>query len=403
MRTMKHRHILRTQGSHGLATRKGSIMALSLVVLVLIFAFAAFTVDFGMLTLTKGQIQNAADSAAHAATQELALSMGAGATVSATTAATNARTQAVNMVTRFRSGNLASTAADATRDVRLGYRQWNATTQRWDETWGVPPYNMAEVTVRRTASANAALPMSFARVLGIADQNVQAVSRASVAPVTGFQFNPNSSVALDILPIAVDNTTWNSLMTVISNNSSSTTFRDQYRWNSTTNSVSTGTDTIRELNIYPDQNSSLPPGNRGTVDLGSPNNSTSDLKRQIVSGLNAWDLSFFPNGSLQCSATSPLILNGDTGISAGIESSLQSIIGQVRAIPIFTSVSGPGNNAMYTVIKFVGVRIMAVKLTGGPTQRYVTVQPAQFTSPHTIRGNTTITVDSIVTKPYLIQ
>lgn len=104
----------------------------------------------------------------------------------------------------------------------------------------------------------------------------------------------------------------------------------------------------------PDANSNLPPGNRGTVDIGSPNNSTNDLKRQIVYGVNANDLAFFPNGVLKFNEQGFLYLNGDTGISAGIEASLKSIIGEVRAIPIFIDVSGPGNNAEYTMVKFVG-------------------------------------------------
>ncbi len=101
-----------------------------------------------------------------------------------------------------------------------------------------------------------------------------------------------------------------------------------------------GSDGVLEMNIYPDANTSLPSGNRGTVDLGSPNNSTNDLKRQIQYGLNAYDLSFFPNNTIQLGSNGTLVLNGDTGISAGIEASLQSIIGQKRIMPIFTTVSG---------------------------------------------------------------
>jgi hypothetical protein len=37
-------------------------------------------------------------------------------------------------------------------------------------------------------------------------------------------------------------------------------------------------------------------------------------------------------------------------------------------------VVGNGNNADYTIVGFVGIRIMKVKLTGHP--KYVTIQPA---------------------------
>ena len=112
---------------------------------------------------------------------------------------------------------------------------------------------------------------------------------------------------------------------------------------------------------------------------------------------------YFPNGELKFNDQGILHLNGDTGISAGIEAALQSIIGQVRAIPIFITVSGPGNNADYTIVKFVGVRIMAVKLTGGPMQRYVRVQPAPFSTRYTNRGNILVNIDSVFSQPLLIE
>ena len=36
----------------------------------------------------------------------------------------------------------------------------------------------------------------------------------------------------------------------------------------------------------------------------------------------------------------------------------------------------PGDNAHYTIVRFAGVRIMDVKLTGNPSKKRVTVQPA---------------------------
>ena len=373
------------------------------VIMSVVLAFAAFTVDFGMITVTKGQVQNAADSAAHAAAQELVRSFGPAATVTPAAAESAASNAAIDMVARFRTGDKVSTQADGTRDVRFGSRVWNEQLQKWEQTWGVPPYNMVEVTVRRTEETNNALPMTFARVLGIDHHDVQASSVASIAPGGGFKQPPNDNGRIDLLPIAVDTMTWDALMTAAQNGSSGSGFADNYSWNDVSRRIGSGSDNVLELNIYPDVNTSLPPGNRGTVDLGAPNNSTSDLKRQIVDGLNAYDMSFFPNGELFCSPSNPVMLNGDPGISAGIESSLKSIIGQVRAIPIFTQVSGPGNNAMYTVTKFVGVRIMAVKLTGGPKSRYVIVQPADFSSPYITRTDGTIQYDSIVSKPYLIR
>ena len=79
-------------------------------------------------------------------------------------------------------------------------------------------------------------------------------------------------------------------------------------------------------------------------------------------------LEFDENGELE--------LNGDTGISAGVKDELASIIGQVRIIPIYTEVNGNGNNAMFTIVRFEGVRILDVKLTGKGSQKRVIIQPA---------------------------
>jgi hypothetical protein len=167
------------------------------------------------------------------------------------------------------------------------------------------------------------------------------------------------------LPFALDEQTWQALV--------AGTTTDNYSWNSTTKTVGAGSDGTREVNLYPQGTGS--PGNRGTVDIGSSNNSTSDISRQIVYGVNASDLAHH-GGKLEFDGCGTLQLNGDTGISAGVKDELESIKGQPRIIPVFRSVEGPGNNAMYTIVKFVGVRIMYVKLTGSNKQ--VIIQPAML-------------------------
>ena len=57
----------------------------------------------------------------------------------------------------------------------------------------------------------------------------------------------------------------------------------------------------------------------------------------------------------------------------------------------------------YTSVRFVRVRVMAIKLTGCPTQRYVRVQPVPYSSRFTNRGNVVANVDSILSQPILIE
>ena len=388
-----------------LSSRKGAIAVFAAAMLMIAVGFAAFTVDFGMVALTKAQMQSAADSAAHAATLEIARSFGPGSELTLTNAESIARQRAVEMIARFRTGDVARSEADEIRDVRVGRRSWNEAQQQWVEEWGVSPYNMVEVTVRRTSADTTALPMTFARVLGRDSFELTATSVAALYPGVGFTLNPGpeeSPETIDILPIALDLGSWNDLLEQYYSGVNHG-YNDGYSWTSEAGIENGTADGIPEISMYPDLNSGEAPGNRGTVDLGSPNNSTSDLKRQIVYGLNAWDLSFFPDNTISFNSSGALYLNGDTGISAGIEDALESIIGQVRAIPIFIEVTGQGNNAVYTVVKFVGIRIMDVKLSGGPKKRHLTVQPAVFWDSHVLRGDVEINVDSVLSHPVTIR
>ena len=65
------------------------------------------------------------------------------------------------------------------------------------------------------------------------------------------------------------------------------------------------------------------PGNWGTVDLGPSNNSTADLRDQIVDGLRQSDLdALYDDGRIPSSthldSTQPFWVNADPGLSSGI-------------------------------------------------------------------------------------
>ncbi len=175
---------------------------------------------------------------------------------------------------------------------------------------------------------------------------------------------------------------------------------DDYRYDATTGQVVVGSDGQPEVNLYPQGTGS--PGNRGTVDIGGANNSTADIARQIVHGISEADcnelgkpLIFDSNGQLT--------LNGDTGISAGVKDELASIIGQTRVIPIFSSVTGNGNNAQYRIVKWAGVRILAVRLTGAMSKKMVMVQPAPIISRNVVISSTTGSSSQIFSPVLLVR
>jgi hypothetical protein len=395
MRRITRRRITRNRsGLNGPKNlREGTILVLAAVMIVMILAFTAFTIDMGYIALTKTQLQSASDASAHAAGIELVQGTGP-IPVTAATVQALAEQAAVAVASSHKTGDHLAAYVEPNRDMRFGLLEWNSVTGSWEESWGVGPYNLVEVTVHRdqSVSGNGDRPLTlfFAPILGQRTADLSVTAQAAMIPAAGFKVLPGSTLTAGVVPIAIDDGSWNNLMNGLASDG------DNFSYDPATNAVVNGSDGVPELNIFPDSDATLPPGNRGTVDFGSANNSTADLSRQILYGLNDSDLSYFPNNEFNLDNT-PIDLNGDPGISAGIKDELATIIGQPRAFPIFSNVTGPGNNATYfsnvtgpgnnatyTIIKFVGATILEVELTGA--NKRVIVQPATFVDSTGVRG-----------------
>jgi Flp pilus assembly protein TadG len=353
---MKHRTVSR---------RRGNIIVMTAVLMIGLVSFVALAVDVGYIYKVRAELQRTADSAAIAACWELIDQDGKAGSVSATSLTSDATGKA----SQFAALNCVASGSPALAgsDVVVGYMA-NPSDPN-DPLLQVPGGKMpnaVKVRVQRTSAQNGQVALFFGKALGTSETSLEAQATAAlVSTFSGFQA-PADGSNLHILPFALDLGTWNSL---------TTSGTDNWCYNSSTKTVTAGPDNVKEVNLYPQGTGS--PGNRGTVDIGSSNNSTADIARQIVSGVNASDLSFL-GGSIQFDSAGVLHLNGDTGISAGVKDELASIIGKPRMIPIFSSVTGPGNNADYTIVKFVGIRILDVKLTGSMSSKRVIVQPCNL-------------------------
>lgn len=351
--------------------RRGVILFLTLFLMVFLLGMVAFAVDLGFYASTKTEMQRAADSAAIAAAWDLIELAPPGATRSLSDEIGNARDRAVSYVS---SNAVAGGAAidgnssnSASGNVVIGYLANDAQTSATMEFGNQNQFNAVQVTVRKNAQQNGEVPLFFARVWNMTGLEAQGTATAALVNNFGGFATPSNGSNLQILPFALDEDTWSDLLQGNGD--------DDWKWNVSTGRVEPGRDGVLEFNLYPQGTGS--PGNRGTVDIGSSNNSTADLSRQIVQGISPADLAYL-GGSIKFDSQGTLTLNGDTGISAGVKDELASIIGQRRIIPIFQSVTGPGNNAQYVITKFVGVRIMAVQLTGKMSGKYLKVQPANI-------------------------
>ena len=336
---------------------------LTALMMTFMLALVAFSVDLGYLNIAQTELQRTADAAAIAGTWELmdenALYGGEGGDYARYLARWTAMDYAqANPVTT----NSPELAWD---DLTVGYLANPLDPSSQIDPCSPLMANAVEVRVRRTSDLNGEVPMFFARALGFDSRAAEATATAAMLTnIIGFK-PPSNGENLDVLPFALDQETWNDLMAGVGD--------DDWRWDPETKDVVPGSDGILEVNLFPQGTGS--PGNRGTVDIGPSNNSTADLRRQIETGITAEDLAYI-GGSLELDENGQLFLNGDTGISAGMKDALASIIGKQRTILIFSDVSGPGNNAEYTIVAFVGVRLLDVKLTGSMSSKRVMIQPA---------------------------
>jgi hypothetical protein len=245
----------------------------------------------------------------------------------------------------------------------------------------------------------------FAQIFGINETSLRATATAAILPANGFRVNEGSDDTANVMPFAYKKDFWDRFEraqehyddnpelnlndpnlgdipdpefpddplfggTDPDNGDFVQLFFDDFT-RSDEGAVSAGADGHLEVDIYPRNlkfNSALPEedtsGNFGTVDFGDSSNSTSDLSRQIREGLNEDDLSHFDNNEIVLSEDDPLDAEGDTGVSGGIKAALEDVKGECKAIALFTSVEGPGNNAVFELVKFVSATVVKVKFSG---------------------------------------
>jgi hypothetical protein len=278
------------------------------------------------------------------------------------------------------------------------------------------------------------LPLFFARIFAIPDTAVSAYATAVILPASGFFIEEGSDDTVGLLPFAFREEVWRrfeaahqyyngetvhpdysaqEIQNLVNNppnqderladsalgavtdpgtgvplfgetyvetqgNTEVTKFHQLFYNEYAVNEgvVTDGPDSQLEVDIYPhrapDPDSEGGEGNFGTVDFGSTDNSTQTLKRQITEGLNADDFSYYEDNQITISEEDPLDAEGDTGISGGIESGLRSILGDCRAIALFSaSNSGSGNNFVYTLVEIVGVTIVEVELGSNNKRLYL--------------------------------
>jgi Flp pilus assembly protein TadG len=374
--------------------RRGVAAMLFAFLLPVLVGFVGLSVDSGVLALARGQLSTAADSAALAGARQLASDRRVqGVTdLGPEIAAANSQAVAFALSNRVLGQGVVAlpNAANATGgDVLVGYLDPNNSSSTLvTNPMSSSLFNSVQVTAQRSPERGGVVPNFFTRLMGFRGSSIRVTSTATAQNYTISGFKATSNLSANLLPIVLDVNTYNAMMAGLSGTSASDTPTDQYSYNTSTGAVTSGPDGVPESKLYPVANGS--PGNWGTIKVGVSNNSTSTLRSQITDGITPAQLATYPGGVIQLDSTQnpPSIrFSGNPGISAGISSALQSIIGKPVTIPIYDDNGGNGNNAWYRVIAFAGVRIVAVNFQGNP--KYVIVQPATVIDPTAIPGQPT--------------
>ena len=358
--------------------KRGAVAALTVVMGTTMLGFAAISVDVAYLYNAQAELQSVADASALAGAIELLDEERMLGETEMNDIFISVRQQTsyianLNRVTRHSISMDMNTSNSAGGDLLIG--RLNNFENKSEMMTFVDPeqFNTVTVVVRRDGTLNGPIGLWFARIFGFQSASIVAQATAGFdGSVVGFRKTPGSPNP-GLLPLAIHEDYWDAVVDAMPGGNAD--YGDNFTFDPETGLVSAGSDGFPEINIYPGSGTGqLPPGNYGTVDIGSHNNSTADISRQIREGLNDDDLDYY-NGEFTL-ANGPVSLNGDTGISAGFKDDLASIIGMPRTVPLFDDVYGNGNNSNYRIVRFAGIRIMEVQLTGAMTLKRIVIQPA---------------------------
>ncbi len=153
--------------SHGSPRRRGAVIPLVAVFLVVFVAMAAFSIDAAYMQLVNTQLKAATDAAARAGTSALVQGK------------TNAQAQAAAQAMAAKNYVAGRPLSLATSDITIGQSQQQADGS-WAFVAGASPSQATQINSKLFANnANGAVPLFFAPILGVSSYQPQTTSVAS--------------------------------------------------------------------------------------------------------------------------------------------------------------------------------------------------------------------------------
>lgn len=362
------------------------MLALVVICMVALLGFTALAVDAGLLYVTKGELQRAADAAAMAGATAYFTDAGMKAEQD-TRVLTLLATQRARAISEQNLTLGAKTYLDA-GDVRLGVHDFSnraaplATAGRW---------NAVEVITQRTrGSQNRPVPLLFARIFGTDWAEVSASARAAASD----QFAGYRAVSGVLTPFTIQENLYESLRMG---------GPDEFSY---TFDVDMGGDGIPEVKLYPwklsgngkkskkkeagaGEEESDGSGNFGTLNVGDRKIGLAVLEDHIANGIPALNLEQEFGGSELMfyddagnAITYPV--GGQPGLSAGMKDTLEMKVGDIIGFFTHRTVGGSGRNAEYLITGIRFARIMEAQLTGSMDDKRLVVQPVPWSDGNVI-------------------
>lgn len=379
---------------HSSPHRRGAIIPLVAILTVFLLGMAAFALDIGFIQVARSEAQNASDSAALAGLSKMIELLQKAPIINGTPSQTLADLDLAKAEAILFSGKnkIAGTSVDLlTSEVEIGFMTdpANLSSDVLDLSgWPARPYNTIRITVNRdSAHTGGPLSLFLGGLFGKSTANIQATATAAMK--TGIpQVSGNQNGFFGgLLPFAFPVNQWNALLAAqnpgdVVVDGTTVTLSDDLT-STTSGSAQVGADGKLEAKMFPSGTTS---GNYGTINftLTKFNNSTSTLEDLIVNGPEQSQWTDLPT-ILGANMNNPVPVNGDPGLSAGVESAVQSILGKPRVLPLYNSVSGSGNNSYYSIVGFVSVTIVDVNLSGN--NKYIKIQPSVIKQKELIGAN----------------
>ena len=315
----------------------GTILVLVAVCLTLFMLALAMSVDIGWIVLAGGQLQDAADASALAGAVELRdsgiLYRAPDQSNEIPLSRDAARSYIQYQTVVNRAIDIDRNDANAiTGDIVVGYIQNPLDHSSSLQTVGVSRYNSVQVTAKLTGGMNGPLALFVGGFTGV--NHVEVGKRATATlddRIAGFSLSEGE--ILPMLPFTAYEGSWASATDGVGD-------QDNYKVDDSGH-VSSGSDGIPELTLYPYKSNVGIPGTQGNVGtlFVTPHVQVDSVDYQILNGMNRADLNAV-NGLLLKSdghGNFTQWLPGENWMSSTWHNDLRSIKGQKRIMPLFRS------------------------------------------------------------------